>query len=464
MRKTLLIGLIVLFAGALGAWIAVRQTLGSDMVRVALERQLADRLDQPVHIGSATASLFPRVAVDLHDVAIGQPPSVQVGRLQVVTGARGLFSRRIANAELIVTDSQVAWPLPFSLVPAAPATAPAAPPALTVTSVRRIVFRNVTLVTGLPPIVLDLDASLDGDRLTIGGLKARSGKTRLEASGVLTSLARLEGRLDVKGDLAFAGYGVNALAATIAVAPDRLTLSPLAFRVSGGTFDGGLDVDIHGKVPRLQLNGRAAAIDVSELMKGTGSPGSITGRLGARVSASSFGSDAATLLRGARGTIAATIADGTLPHLDMVRPIVLAFGKPSGVPPPGSGSTFSTLGGTFALANGTLTTDSLSLVSRDFNLAGRGLLNIDTGAVNVHADAVLSRELTAQSGTDLRRYALVDGRVILPVAITGTLNHPAVFADLAAATRRALGNELRRRATDFLGGLFKKKTIPPSER
>jgi hypothetical protein len=105
-RKALLIGLIVLLAGALGAWIVVRQTLGSDMVRAALERQLADRLDQPVHIGSATASLFPRIAVDLHDVAIGQPPSAQVGRLQVVTGARGLFSRRIADAELIHRDAE----------------------------------------------------------------------------------------------------------------------------------------------------------------------------------------------------------------------------------------------------------------------------------------------------------------------------------------------------------------------
>jgi hypothetical protein len=32
-----------------------------------------------------------------------------------------------------------------------------------------------------------------------------------------------------------------------------------------------------------------------------------------------------------------------------------------------------------------------------------------------------------------------------------------MFIDVAAATRRALGNELKRRASDFLGGLFKKK-------
>src|SRR5258708_18339286 len=133
MRKALVGAVIVLLVGTAGGWIVARRVLGSDLVRVTLERQLSGRLGQPVHIGSATASLFPRVAVDLHDVAIGQPSSVQLAQLQVVTGARGLFSRKIADAELIVTDGQVAWPLPFSLAPPSPPDAPAAQPALTVT-------------------------------------------------------------------------------------------------------------------------------------------------------------------------------------------------------------------------------------------------------------------------------------------------------------------------------------------
>jgi AsmA-like protein len=457
MRKALLGAVIVLLVGAAGAWIVAQRVLGSDLVRATLERQLSDRLGQPVHIGSATASLFPRVAVDLHDVAIGQPSSVQVGQLQVVTGARGLFSRKIADAELIVRDGQIAWPLPFSLAPPAPPDAPTAQPALTVTSVRRIVFRNVTLVTALPPIALDLDASLDGDRLNIARLTARSGKTRLEASGALASVARLEGRLDVKGDLAFADYAVTNLAATIAVSPERLSLSPLAFAVSGGTFDGRLDVDIRGQVPRLQIKGRVAALDVTTLMKGTQSSGGLTGRLGAQVSATSFGSDAATLLRAARGTIDATVADGTLPHLDMVRRVVLAFGKPSGAPPEGSGTAFRTLGGTFVLASQGLTAGNLSMTSRDLDMQGRASLRLDSGAVDVRADVILSPDLTAQAGSDLRRYAQENGRVIVPATVTGTLRGPHVSIDVAAAARRAFGNELKRRATDFLGGLFKKK-------
>jgi hypothetical protein len=161
-------------------------------------------------------------------------------------------------------------------------------------------------------------------------------------------------------------------------------------------------------------------------------------------------------MRTSRGTIAATVTDGVIPHLDMVRTIVLAFGKPSGAPQK-SGSAFSRLGGSFGLANATLTSENLVLQSADFDLHGRGAFRIDSGVVAARGDVALSPELTAQAGTDLRRYAQEDGRVIVPATISGSLNAPGVSLDVAAATRRAFSNELQRRANSFLDGLFKKK-------
>jgi hypothetical protein len=141
----------------------------------------------------------------------------------------------------------------------------------------------------------------------------------------------------------------------------------------------------------------------------------------------------------------------------MVRSIVLAFGKPSGVPPEGAGTAFRSLGGKFALANATLTSDNLTLASRDFDMHGRGSFRLDNGAVDARGDVVLSPELTAQSGTDLRRYAQENGRVIVPATVAGRLDAPSVSIDVVAAGRRAIGNELKRRMSDLLGGLFKKK-------
>jgi adhesin HecA-like repeat protein len=468
LKRASIVLAVVMVVGGAAAYIALTRGLHGDLVRSTLETQLSARLGQPVHIGSAGASIIP-AALDLRDLSIGKPPAVRLARAQVMTGLRGLLSRRVEDAEIVLSDGQIAWPLPFALTPPRSTAAAPADSAFTVASVRRITIRNVTIVTGLPPVVIDLDASLAGDRLEIARLAARSGSTRVEAKGAFESLSRVLARLEVTGNLAFAGYEATDLRAAIAVAPQGIVLAPLAFRMFGGQFSRGrLDVDLRGAAPQVRLAGEMTGVDAAALVNAFGSPGTLTGRLGGRVAVAGSGSDGASLLRTARGSMTATVRDGTLPHLDMVRPIVLAFGKPAGAPPAGSGSTFSTLGGAFALANGTLTTNDLKLASRDFDLTGHGRLTVDSGAVDAGGDVVLSPELTSQAGTDLRRYAQEDGRVIVPATIHGTLQHPTVFVDVGEATRRALSNEVRRRAKDFLGGIFKKKkgggSDPPDRR
>ena len=170
----------------------------------------------------------------------------------------------------------------------------------------------------------------------------------------------------------------------------------------------------------LRLTGSVAGLDVAELLKGSGSPGGITGRLGGTVSLVASGAGGAALMRTARGTIKGAVMNGTMPRLDLVRSVVLAFGKPSGAPPEGSGTAFTRLGGTFALASAALKTENLALESRDFDTAGRATFSLETGAVEARADLVLSRELTAQAGSNLRRYAQQDGRVIVPATVAGT--------------------------------------------
>ena len=75
MRKKLLIALVVLVLLAIAAAVATRMVLGSSIVPSQLEQQLSARFGQPVHIGSATAAVFPRVALDMRDVSIGTIPS-----------------------------------------------------------------------------------------------------------------------------------------------------------------------------------------------------------------------------------------------------------------------------------------------------------------------------------------------------------------------------------------------------
>ena len=502
MLKRLLIALAVLVVLAAVLYFAAARILGSDLVRSTLEQQLSTALGQPVKIGAASAAIYPRVAVDLHSVAIGDPASVNVGRIRVVTGLRPLLSRIVEDAEVIVSDGELRLPLAFDLVPAG-AHAPAAgqSPALTIVSIRVIELRQVALVAGAQRWLSDADCRVEGDRLDVSRLSARSAVTRFQGSGALSSISRNEGEftiaanpLDLDELIAFgsalsrpvakasptpsaaagtvpmhltvkltapagqlAAQPFRDLATTATIATGAFSFSPFAIGALGGRFEGRLDADTRKSSPVLRLTGRIDGLDVVEALKLAGSTGGITGRLGGTVSLSASGTDSATLLRSARGSMTTAITDGTMPRLDLVRPIVLAFGKPSGAPPPGSGSGFSRLGGTFALSNGTVSSKDIAMASRDFDVTGEGSVELASGALSARGNVVLSQELTAQAGVDLRRYAQEDGRVVVPATVSGTLQQPAVALDVAAATRRALENELQRRATSFFDDLFKRR-------
>ena len=499
MRRLLLFVAGLLLIVAVGIYIAATRVLTSDYARTTLEQQLTARLGQPVRIGALRAAIYPHVAVDLDDVTLGRPASVTLAHVRLVTGLRALFSRTISDAELIVRNSRLSLPLPIELLPAtADTNAPAAGPGLTIASVRVISLENVELVAPSHSMRIDLEGSLDGDRLDIKRIALRGKSSKIDGKGSLSSVARFEGNIQATADPldldelmgianAFASaagpaqqkrapatpmrltvelaakkgqfdtYTFSDLSTTIALGAGTVALTPLAVRAFGGQFKGRLDVDTRASAPQLRLTGRVDGLDVAPLMKANGTAGGITGTLGGTVTLSAAGNDASAVLQTARGTIAAAIVNGTIEHLDMVRTVVLAFGKPSGARPEGSGSAFTRLGGTFALANRTLTSNDLSLTSRDFDVNGRSMLQLSTGALNARGDVALSQELTAQAGTDLRRYAQQDGRVTVPAIVSGTITQPQMTVDIAAAAARAFQNELQRRAKTLFDGLFKKK-------
>ena len=499
MLRKLLIAVVVLLVLAAGLYVVAARVLGSGLVRTTLEQQLSARLGQPVRIGAASAAIYPRVAIDLRDVSIGAPAGVTAGRVRVVTGLRPLLSRIIQDAEIIVEDGELRLPLPFDLFPSAPgAAAPPTESPLTVVSIQTIELRRFTLAAGDERWVVDADCTLAGDRLDVARLTTHAKTTRLHGSGAVTSLSRTEGQFTVTGDPldldeliafgsaatgpsttaapsatagsplridlnltapsgTFAAHQFRDLSTTTVITSGSLSLAPLAVAAFGGRFNGRLDADARKAVPLVRLNGRVEGLDMTEVMKAAGSDGGITGQLGGRVDLSAAGTDSDALLRTARGSIAAAITNGTMPRLELVRSIVLAFGKPSGGPPEGSGSAFSRLGGTFALANSVVTSNDIHMASRDFDLDGAGSVALVSGAISGRGDVRLSRELTAQAGVDLRRYAQEDGQVVVPATFGGTLQQPTVALDVAAATRRALGNEIQRRAKSLFDDLFRRR-------
>lgn len=496
MRKVL-IGLLVVLAIVVvaGGWL-VGRLLDPEAVRAAVERQATAALGQPVRVGTIEWALSARPRVVLGDVRVGEPAAIQVQRVELTTGLRALFSKRVEQAGLVVSGSRVTLPLPFSLggssTPAASARAPdgaAGAAALAIVSVDQIALRDIELMVGAQRLVLQLESSLVGERLAVSRLRLTSDHSVIEGTGELPQVGVLRGRftlsaerldldelltvasgisasgsegasapaasaeapLDLQIDLAAAagralGQEFSDLTARFALTRAGLVLDPIALNLLDGRLDGQLQVDTSQPQTVVTLQAGIQGMDVARLAALAGAQGAITGRLGGQVRLQARADAAGVGLATTRGTASLAVTDGTLPGLDLVRPVITAFGI-SGQVTAGT-RAFSRLGGTFSLERGVLSSADLALASDDVDLRGQGTVTLSDLVVDLTADMVLSEQLTAQAGRDLRRYAREGNRIVLPATVRGPLREPTVFVDVGAAleraTRNAIENELKK--------------------
>jgi uncharacterized protein involved in outer membrane biogenesis len=491
--KRAILVLVVLAAIAAGT---IYWFFSGDGIRRALEQQATSWLGQPVQIGSATAHVFPRLAIRLADVRIGDPVRLALSEVDVSTGLRALLSRRIEGARITVSDSRIDMPLPVALPePGTDAPAGGSAGGITVASIDAITLRDITITSRGREIVVSGTSSLRGSRLDLTRFTARAGNTSLDASGVVEMEPSLDAKLEVSANAldlddlialadAFtpppspkgagalvagriaaklkavkahaAGVDLANLAADLVAQGNRVTLSKASFGLFDGSYEGGLEIDA-GQTLAVSLTSRITNLDVAQLAAFGDVAGSMSGRLSGTGRFTGRGRDMAAVLTAASGSGNATIVDGTIQRLNMVRTVILFFGRPAADAPASQGDRFDRLTASFSLARQVVRTDAFTMLSPDADVTGSGTLTIPSKALDGRADLLLSESLSAQAGTDLVRYTREGKRVVLPATIGGTLDEPRVMIDAAAAVQRGIRNELERR----LKGLFDKIKPPP---
>ena len=504
-RRRLIIAIAaVLLAIPLIAAVAVYALLGTDQVRVALERQATTWLGQPVAIGSATARIFPRPSINLRDVRVGQPVRVALDQVELSTGLRPLLSRRIEDAEVAISNSRIDMPLPFSIPapssPAAPsATNAAANGGVQILSVRSIALHNITIASRGRQVVISADSSLSSTHLNLDKLTATSGATSLSASGLVQLEPRLDAqlkvlanRIDVDDLVALAdafsprakdaartsqppagslqlpgrivahisaergrasGVDVQQFATTLVAQGNRITLSPLSFQLFDGAYHGTIDIDARASELQATVRSQITNIDVAKLAAFGGEADAISGRLSGTGTFNGRGMTVGDAVANASGEGTATISNGVLPHLGLVRTVVLFFGTPA--PNGGTSSDrFDRIDATFGLVRRVVAARALSLHSPDLDLVGQGTLTIPTKAMEGKFDLSLSEALSQQAGSTFARYTREGNRIVLPAIVSGTLSNPHVNIDAGAAIGRGLRNEVQERLKSILGGLI----------
>jgi hypothetical protein len=490
MRKILLIAAATIAVVLLVATVAVYWFFSGDGMRRALEQQATAWLGQPVRIKAARGQLFPRPGIGLSGVEVGEPVRLTLSSVDLSTDLRALLNRRIEDASVVISDSTIEMPLPFAL-PAQDASSKeeaAAPGGVQVVSVREISLRDIRIRSRGREVRVSADSSLNDSHLTLSRFTADSGSTSLQVEGEAELEPRVNAKLQAKANkididelLALAeaftperraarrgspsppikvvaqlmadtataaGVQVTQFTTNMSLDGDRFAMSPMTFGLFGGSYDGSLTGRLGDRMS-VTLKSRLKGLNVAQLAAFGGSPDTITGTLSGDGTFSAQGADMAAVLASANGRGTASIVDGTIKRLNLVRTVVLFFGRPA---PETAAATdqFERIVTSFSLANQILWADSFSMHSRDADLKGSVTLTLETGALDGMIDMVLSEELSAQAGTDLARYTQEGNRVVLPASVGGTLEQPRITINAAAALKRGIQNEIGRR----LKGLF----------
>jgi len=462
-----------------------------DGMRRALEQQATTWLGQPVRIKAARGQLFPRPGIGLSGVEVGEPVRLTLSSVDLSTDLRALLNRRIEDARVVISDSTIQMPLPFA-IPEQDGSSKdetVTESAVQVVSVREISLRDIHIRSRGREVRVSADSSLDGNHLTLSRFTADSGSTSLQVKGEAELEPRVDAKLQatankididellaiaeaftperraarrgapsppmkvvaqLKADTATAaGVQVTQFTTNMSLDGDRFTMSPMTFGLFGGSYDGSLTGRLGGSMSAT-LKSRLKGLDVAQLAVFGGSPDTITGTLSGEGTFSAQGDGMGAVLASANGRGSASIVDGTIKRLNLVRTVVLFFGRPA---PETAAATdqFERIDAGFSLANQILRADSFSMHSRDADLRGSVTLNLETKALDGTIDMILSEELSAQAGTDLARYTQEGNKVVLPANVGGTLEQPRITINAAAALKRGITNEIGRRLKELFG-------------
>jgi AsmA protein len=169
------------------------------------------------------------------------------------------------------------------------------------------------------------------------------------------------------------------------------------------------------------------------------------------------GGDVTQRLQGS-GKLAAR--DGELTNVDLVAKIqrvsgLIGMSKQARR----EATTFKTLEAEFTIGGGTADFTRLYLVNPQLEVTGHGTMTLDRPVLDMRLDAALSPAASARSGRGRGAAFFKDsqGRLVVPLKLTGRLENPSVNLDSEKALQRGVGGNVEKGLGSFFKNLFRGK-------
>ena len=302
---------------------------------------------------------------------------------------------------------------------------------------------------------IDLQLSLGKTDFTI------TGKT-VERNAILNISAPIVNTADLPVPLPLQHpVDIKTLQIAVQVQGQNVLLQKLSFQLFDGQVVAEGRVTSGSETPPFSAKATIQGIQLAPALNAIARvPLSISGMAGANLDVQGRGFSMPDLTKSLAGTGHVAVKDGTIEGVNLLEE-ALSLLKVVGISLDNAKATvFSTIETDLAIQEGIIQVQRLMMDSHDFQATGGGTIGFDQ-TLNLTMHLKLSQDLSQKiaNASPLAKLAMENGRVSLPLMITGTTQTPSYGLEMKGLTG-TVQKQVRKKVEEAVGGLLKGTTKP----
>ena len=376
-----------------------------------------------------------------------------VGKIALNLAGRavgGLLDAKLASPLISSADLPMALPLTKPvLVKDLRATVKATyPPKEGVPPLELAEVPNLSLAVVMGDSVVDVKGSVLGGRASVTG-----SSPRISTADVPVALP-LKKPVEIKDLL---------LEATLK--GEEARVSNLSFQLFNGQAKAQAGMTIGSPTPPFTGKATVQGVQLGPALEALGTDKvSMSGTAGVQLALGGQGFSMPDLTRSLAGTAQVALREGKIEGINLMQELGTVL-KVAGLSPEQVNATlFSTIETDLAVKSGTVAVQRLLVDSHDFRATGGGTVGFDQAlnlALNLNLSETISQKIARS--TPVVKLALKDGRLALPLKITGTVPAPSYQVDMKALGGRVqeqVKEKVEKKVEETVEGLMQGTTKP----
>ena len=300
---------------------------------------------------------------------------------------------------------------------------------------------------GLKPIALEgmLDYQEDQSTLRLNETRLKVQELVLPVEGSISNLSTMPSlNLSLGGDRIDAKPIFQILSAFALAPSDTEVSGPMGLHISMTGPSHSLVTQVRGQFKDVKVQGK-------RVLKGT-----LSGEVFLKLPLGG-GASAARRLQGNGNLVA---RNGELTNVDLINKVQRVTGRIGlSRDERRQATTFKTLEAAFVVADGFADFKRIYLINPQIEVNGSGTMTLERPSLNIAMDAVLSAQASARAGKGKTATFFKDsqGRIVLPLKITGSVERPSVDLDSSKMLQRGSGQAVEKGFGTFFRQLFRNR-------